>query len=201
MSTPKPIFDFLTQPENLAVALEVSDYVQKLLVENHQKFWQFANAEIDHLLDDSALSEKWTWEKFPLNRLRTTWQKAYLIPKTQLSSTPFLQFAIGQAGRESGFRPYFGVVWNEFPNDFEHPQLTKLTGMVVGQGITITSTLPRWIRWDYLAPSLTLPENIRRLHTEPQMMVSEAIQKFWRTFTILEPEMDEINRILREGSA
>jgi hypothetical protein len=199
MSTPKPIFDFLTRPENLQVALEVSDYVQKLLEENHQKFWQLANAEVENLLDASPLSEKWAWEKFPLNRLRTTWQKAYLVPKTQVVSASFLRFAIGQASKKSGFRPFYGVSWNKPPDDFEHPRLTKLTGMTVAQGITILEP-PRWIRWDYLAPSLTLPENIRRMQEEPETIVKEVIQKFWHTFTILEPEMDAVNRTIREAT-
>jgi len=40
MDYKEPILDFLQQPENLPLALEVSKQVEALRLYNHQVFWQ-----------------------------------------------------------------------------------------------------------------------------------------------------------------
>ena len=169
MSIEEPVFDFLTQPDNLTVALEVAAQVEQLKHRMHQAFWSEFNPRMDLKVKQSEYAQAWQYHLHPANSYRKGWGKSYIAPKTTgNTSIPHLQLAFGQSTSQSDFRLYWGVNWNtQPPKDFNHPALVTLTALLINRNIT-TIEVPMWIRWGSTKYIPYSADFLSRMYREPR---------------------------------
>jgi hypothetical protein len=195
MTASKEILDFLTQPQNLTLALDITDYIDELKRNTHHVFWQALNNELNSRLMLSDLAGKWLFQQFPVKRLRKDWEKCHIKPAESVAASQ-LQFTIGQSVPESNFHLYCGVCWNRPPIDFFHPRLTGLSGMVIAEGLTVMEP-PVWLGWNYISIIPFTQDFIYGMYNEQQDFVVKAGQTIWELFIKFQPEMETINQIIK----
>lgn len=69
MLSDESVFEFLSQSDNLPVALEVARYVEKLRKTLHERFWATFNLRIKRNLVDTNLSQSWEYKNGNCSRL------------------------------------------------------------------------------------------------------------------------------------
>lgn len=194
MPASKEILDYLTQPDNLKLALEMSEHLDELKRKTHQDFWVYMNQDMKRRIAECAPGSQWTFMEFPVRRLRSNWEKSYIVPILRNPSTPYLSLALGQATSDNNFHLMWGVQWNNNSENFEHPALTQLKGMVIACGAS-TVELPKWLGWSFL-PYIPFTHNyIHQMYSNKVAFIHEISEFIWNAFTKLQPLMDEVNML------
>lgn len=196
MSVNEPINDFLAQPENLSIALEVADYIDRLKRRLHKRFWTDFNPRMKLTVKDSIYSTSWTYRPHPAKNYRSNWAKSYISPRATAESNPhMLQLAFGQGPSSSDYRLYWGVRWTKPPEDFDSSELTKLAGLLLARGISIVES-PRWVSWGWYKYVPYEMEFLHRMQTEHEAFVDEIAGDVWQLFEEVRPSLEAINQQL-----
>ena len=198
MSTEDDIFEYLAAPENLPVALEISDYVEQLKHNIHWRFWTTYNPRMEQKLTTSEFGSDWVYHPHPARRYRTAWGKSYIAPEGETDKIPQLRVAFGQGSQASNFNFFWGANWNKQPQDFDHPSMTKLKSELVARDMNIVERdWPGWGKYKYSAFDV---EFMIRMYQESETLISEIVEDFWQFFTELRPILDEINISLKNAN-
>jgi hypothetical protein len=186
----KAICDFLTQTDNLPVALEVAEYIVTLKKDLHIKFWKaYNNAMVNRLMEFNS-----AWKYLPLKKYRKDWEKSFIVPVLPTNSpVPGLSVVFGQGTQEYTYRFFWGVRWTKPPANFDHLSLTTLQSKLVGKRISIVEG-PWWIRWGYYKFG---PQDVHFLHlmqNDPDKLVGEISGDVWDLFLEVKALLEEINK-------
>jgi len=189
------VIEYIAQPENLPVALEVADAVQNLRESIHRQFWPFFSEQYQEKLFDSEYTEQWKYFPFPITHLKKEYEISILSPirpKEQDSSA--LLFIFGQGSRENHYRLLMGVAWNGVIGDPNHPALNNLKRQLISQ--QLTTSWEWWPGWKYLDYSLGSGEFMLKFYHTPKEVVTELAEEFWQLFLELRPTIESINQEL-----
>lgn len=199
MAIAKDILNYLTQPENLALALEISDHVDELKRQTHYDFWIAFNHEIQTRLSESDLHTQWAYQPFDVERMRTDWNQAYMQPVLRDDPVSFLQFAVGQASSKNNFSLMWGVLWNKTPENYPSLSLANLKSTILANKMTIMDAAPRWLGWNYLPYTPFTYSFIHRMHSERESFVGEVVETVWKAFQEMQADMHRINQSVLQG--
>ena len=117
MSTDESIFSFLTQPENLTVALEVADHVEQLKRQMHQSYLVLSSTLAWMSKSNNRnMPRLWSYLPHPARAYRKDWAKSSIAPiLINNQPVPQLVIVLGQSTLQSAYRLFWGVSWNMTP--------------------------------------------------------------------------------------
>lgn len=199
MSTEESIFEFLTLPENLSVALEVAGQVEQLKHQMHQAFWAEFNPRMDLKVKQSEYAQTWHYQSHPARAYRKDWAKSSIAPiQTAKSPMPQTVLVLGQSTIKSDYRLFWGVSWSMSPpKDFNHPALTTLIAKLGSWNIT-TIELPIWIRWGFTQFVPYGSDFLSRMYREREVLIREIVDQVWDLFIELRPTLETLNASVAE---
>lgn len=187
------VFDFLAQPENLPVALEISTYIDKLKNICHRNFWNKFNLKMKGFLVESDLNKSWEYKiKLRENAYLKPWERNKIVPIGQKEGKPFLYAFFGQTSIESHFRIYWGVEWNSKPEYIKNSTLTKLTDYLnMWESTSGWSNSVRHCYFDYWIYS---PEFLQKMHENSEGFVTKISNDYFAILSTICPLMEQINQ-------
>lgn len=194
MNINNEIYKLLIQPENLAMAMEISDYLDEIKYQTHFDIWSGINPALKGFLVESNYAKNWQLRPFKIKSLKKEWGKGYIYPISSNQETPLLEFAFGQAGKTNSYRLFYGVVFtkdSQLKNDLIS---TRLKGEIISQGLTLTS--PNWPGWNYLPQIPYTHEFIVGMTTHKDTYIQNAAKMIWDMFINLAPHLDAVNQSL-----
>jgi hypothetical protein len=195
MNPSREILDFLTKPENIHVALEVSEYVETLKRQTHHDFWVSMNQMLAVKVE-SEFRGQWAFQKFPINNLRSDWKIASIrMHVHQESAPPLLSFGVGQDSQEKKYQLFCGVLHH----NVEGVSLIGLRGLLVS--LELGNTSDYWAGWGNLPVTPFTPEFVSSVHGRRDAFVAEVADMVWERFTRLRSEMEAINQEILRASA
>ncbi len=189
------VFEFLTQPQKLSVALEIANYVERLKRSLHPIFWKNFNLNIKRRLVDSELSARWKYQiKLSAKAHREGWEYNRFIPiLPDDSNFPFLSLRFGQGSFETNYRLRWGVRWTKAPANFMHPALTTLTSKLISFGIEEVHEDINIIMWGFYNQEIYSPEFLTEMYNQPDEWVDKIVSDVWQSFLDIAPLMETIN--------
>jgi hypothetical protein len=193
MSYEDKIIDFLAQPENLSVALEVADYVQKLREQTHRKFWSEFSEVVTDRLEGSEYSDHWVFERLPDNN----WEKNYgicsLRPTLQRrSNSPLLGVSMQQGSSSNYYRLLMGIQWSQEPTEeIKLPSLEKLILQL--EAMNMKQSSKRWPRWNWLQYRIRGEKFLSSFNRDPEAFVNEVVDTYWQFFIQVQPLVAAVN--------
>ena len=128
MSYEEKILQFLAKPENLPVAFEVAEYLQKLKEFTHQMFWSNFSEAMTVRMEDSLYNDKWEFAPISEENWNRQWEIGAIRPKGQLDpDKPVLQVGIQQGSIANLFWLLVGVNWTPQPaKEYNVPSFEEL---------------------------------------------------------------------------
>lgn len=191
------VLDYIAQPENLPVALEVADAVQQLKEMIHKRFWPLFTQKTQLLLLNSDYSEHWKYVPFPENRLKKEYEVSNIMPvQPKGTESPILRVMFGQGGRNNDYRFVTGVVWGRKIPEPNHPALKDFKKELVSR--KLTGAWDWWPGWKYLPYALVGGEFMVKFYHAPNELVDELAEEYWQLFLDLLPVIEPINQALME---
>ena len=196
MSYEDKILNFLTQSENLPIAFQITEYVQKLKETNHQQFWPMLSIAMIEKLKSSEHGENWIY--VPLTQEK--WNEEYvgcgIQPIDGLSTDqPVIQIAFMQATPKNDLRLFMGVVClPKIPKDLNRENLNTLVEELIRLGMK--SPNYRWFGYHYLHYHLREESFIIKLHKEPQVLMDESSAIYWDFFLKIHPYVQAVHESL-----
>jgi hypothetical protein len=193
MSFEDAIIDYLAQPENLPIAIEVSEYIKKLKENLHRQFWQEFNNQMKQIILSSEFSESWEFAPFPIRRLKKEYERCSIRPKNpDDKKTPALQVMFCHGYRSNYYQFYRGVSWNDDIKEFEHPLLDKLKAQLIERDLVNDDW--RWAGWNWYPYRAQGEKFMLKMYHEPEEMVAELRDDIWKLFIDFRPLLEEINK-------
>lgn len=192
MSYKDEILAFLGKPENLEIALEVSDYMTEFREKAHKQFWVMFTQNFQERLVKSNYHGKWRFQPLPSDKYSTQLGKCYLIPnQAGKMDKPLLKFAIGQGNRPNFYQLYRGVCWiGEAPKQPDH-YLIELQNLLKEKGLTQTDS--NWPGYDVTPYHVQSNNFIMQFKQNPEKKINQIANDFWSLFEDLRPLLEEIN--------
>jgi hypothetical protein len=192
------VLDYIAQPENLPVALEVADAVQQLREIIHRRFWPLFAQYVQLRLLNSEFAESWRYIPFPGTRLKKEYEGSYISPiQPKGTGSPFLHVMFGQGGRDGHYHFVTGVTWGRKLPDPNHPTLKDLKKELVSR--KLTGAWDWWPGWRNLPYALEGGDFMVKFYHTPNEVVEELAEEYWQLFLDLRPVIEPINKAL-EGS-
>lgn len=193
MSVNKAVFDFLVQQDNLAVAMEMSEYVEQLQLDMHKRFWSTYNVYMDQKIKGNKDASLWKFSPYQTRRIRKDWEKSRIVFNSPNNNNQsHLQLVFAQSNKESNYCLYWGVCWNKPPEKFNSPALTTLAAELVSRNITITEP-PKWIYWGNYKYKIYEADFLIRCYLQIDELIEEIVGDVWTLFSDLRPLMEKIN--------
>lgn len=191
------VLEYIAQPDNLPVALEVADAVQKLKDTVHRQFWPLFSTEVNQRVAHSEYAEKWIYVPFPQKRIKKEYEVSYLKPnQPQGTGGPVLTVMFGQGGHDNHYRLLSGVNWGRKLPPPNHPALKDFKKELASR--KLTNSWDWWIGWKYLQYSLEGGEFLSKYYQAPNKAVEELADEYWNLFLDLHPLVESINQALAE---
>ena len=189
------VFDFITKSENLSVALEVANYVERLKDTLHPLFWEMFNSKIMGRIVDSGFSNSWKYKiKLSAKAYKSGWTYNEFLPiRERDSDTPFLFMRFGQGSSETNYRLRWGVRWTKAPTSFMHPALTTLTSTLISLGLEEVHEDNNIIKWGFYNQEIYSLEFLTEMYNHPDEWVDKIVSDVWQSFLDIVPLMETIN--------
>jgi hypothetical protein len=191
------VLEYIALPENLPVALEVAEAVQKLRDNIHRQFWPLFSTEVNQRLTHSVHAETWKYVSYPLSRLKKEYETCSL-QSVQLKGIecPVLSVIFGQGGRDGNYRLLTGVAWGKKIPDPNHPTLKDFKKELYNRKLSVSWDL--WPGWKYLDYALEGGEFMAKFYQTPNEVVGELADEYWLLFLDLLPIIEPINQALSQ---
>jgi len=192
MSYKDEVIAFLSQPENLEIALEVSDYIKELRINVHKKFWVMFTRKIQDRLANSAYRGQWRFQPLPKDKWSTQLGKCYLVPdQAGKIDKSLLQFAVGQGHTHNFFQLYRGVCWiGDAPKQDLH-RMKELEFFLKEKDLTKTDK--NWPGYSWLPYRIQSNKFIIQFQNNPEEAIDLIVTEIMQLFEELRPLLEEIN--------
>lgn len=198
MSYEDAILDFLAKPENLPIALEVAEYVEKLKDSMLEKFWLEFAAQLEGRFDEAKHAPDWKFRKTNTDNLLDKWTRCAISPNRPASAAPaYTEVCFEHNGRGWGYRFYLGVRWTKPVEKIDpFPSLERLRKVMLKHGLKKSSSWgPGWKWTPFYAHGETF---LIRMGNDPEKFVAEMVGQTWDLFVALEKHLDRVNQDLQE---
>jgi hypothetical protein len=194
MSYEDKIIDFLAQPENLSVALEIADYVQKLREKTHRRFWPEFSEVVTDRLEGSEYADHWVFERLPDNNWEKNWGICSLRPVLESrSNAPYLEVSMQQSASNNYYRLLTGVHWSKEPTgETDLPTLEKL--ILQMDAMNMKQSSKPWPRWSWLPYRIRGEKFLLNYNQDPEAFVNEVVDTYWQFFTQVRPLVAAVNQ-------
>lgn len=191
------ILDFLAQPENLGVAMQIAEYVQKLREKTHRGFWPMFNDAIKDRLDATDYGGQWIYVPQARDKWRTRWGEWSIRPAQKSHSNQrVMQAAMQQSTIEANFRLLLGACWTSDPKKgVRSPAFDQLVERL--KEMQLVQSNSKWPGWNWLDYQIRSEKFILRASSEPYALVNEIADTFWQFFLDIRPWLEAVNDEVR----
>ena len=197
MDIDKPIVDFLREPQNISLAIEIAGYVEKLKEDLHREFWETVNKKMLERENASEIPKNWQLVPFPMGKIRSShWQRVHVQPIIKPKPPFFLQMVLGQTSGQGNYTLVRGVAWNKKVEDWSHPNLEALTSKLKLKGFTRGDNW--WPSYELYKSQLEGPEFMVQMANDMNAAVDEILNDWWELFLEIRPLMEEVNQAISE---
>ena len=187
MSYEEDVLNFLAKQENLHIAFEVADYVQKLKEDTQRKFWSAFSNQMRVRIENSDFREKWKFDPYPMSKLKANGKGCWLIPKAVNKSVPRLVFQ--QSSHTDEYRLLFGLFW-DYRGDFSHPVMLEMKQMLIQRNLTKENEW--WFGWNWYKYRAQGEVLIAKMHQDLENTIDEVVDDFWQFFLEFQPLIEDI---------
>ena len=192
MSYEDKILDFLAKSENLPIAFQIAEYVQKLKETTHQRFWPMFSEFMSERLGASTYGEDWSFVPPPPERWEKSYENCYLRPtQSQYPNQPVLNVAIQQGSPNNNFRLLMGVIWTpEPPKESVSKSFEVLVERLIEMNRTHSSD--KWPGWNWLHHRARGEQFVMKMHNEPEGLMDELSEMYWDFFLAIHPFINDV---------
>jgi hypothetical protein len=200
MDQQKPIFEFLSKPENLTIALEVAKYADTLRKRLHESFWEEITRALQTRMGASSFTDRWLVSTLGDFDKAYASRNIYLktIPETFTGST--LSVCLMQSAPSGKYRLYYGLVWSKTRSAPLSDSYSKLLQRSRENGFSEKGQVPWWPACTYLeiypgTDEFTLEYGVNRAE-----FIDRLAERVWAYFVNIEAELYQFNQdMLRDG--
>lgn len=199
MNNPNTILNFLEQPENLPLALEVARQVQNLRPHMQRAFWDEFLLALQTQLSQSLNKDRWeiskqggfespyTNIKIQAKPIPTSFSGSYLVVSLMQEPPP-------------DYRLRYGLLWAR--KDRPAPDSDTFRNLLTHSQIFGFSNLnqdPWWPAYQEMNICLRSDEFILAFGTQRKEFIERQVEKIWKYFSALEQTLHELNQELFQG--
>jgi len=185
------ILTFLSKPENIDVALEIGEYVEKLKPFLLEKFWKMYAETLKSYLTKSEYSDDWEITHNFDSGIIKNYTRCSISPKiARKLDTNLLQACLEHSVISESFRLVLGVRWTIEMSDESNVILAELAPKLPIPGYGKSKWWPAYYRMNYYGYGKNF---LVRMGTDSEYLVNEIVDKSWSFFIDLEPTLTRIN--------
>jgi hypothetical protein len=197
MNSHEQIVEFLLKPENLPVALEVTQQVQNLRRHTHETLWKEVQTALTDRLAASQLSGRW------IITSQNNFDVAYKCIEIKLRSVPasskvnYLEACLEQGTPAENYQLYYGLVWaleegSVPPGTAFRTLLEKSKSL----GVSDDNRNSWWTMKCFLN---VFPRSDEFLMKYNPVFIEELAEQVWGYFERVEPDLYQLNQELFQG--
>lgn len=199
MNYQEKILEFLQQPENLPVALEVVRHVDALRPHLHRAFWTEIGAALNQRLSESPCADRWVIDN------EGSFDQTYRNVKIRIKSLPATfkgsHLVVGlMQERAPSYAMLYGLLWAV--KDRPAPEIEAfhtLLHISKEAGFSEKDSNSWWPRYHYLNLLPRSDEFILDYGLQPTVFIDELADKIWDYFIKLEPALYQLNQEVFQG--
>ncbi|MBK8905357.1 MAG: PD-(D/E)XK nuclease family protein [Anaerolineaceae bacterium] len=205
MTSEDPILNFLAEPGNLELAFEISEALNRLVIEMHGAFWPAVSEALAEKLEGSPeYSAYWSVDP-PTNASQyfESWMSCDLVPQgiEGRGKRPYASIILQQSTARSNYWLQYGVVLAMKPKNEYHvgPPLKLLEEKL--NTIGLSANPPWWIGVRQLPYYARLKEFTSRMATDRQQFMAELVGNLWQILETCHDEIVAYNQFVAENKA
>jgi hypothetical protein len=193
MPVDDPILQFIAQPENLPLALDISKKVERLKVTLHKQFWPAITAELRERLEASEYGDRWQLVGPAKGKETRDWAAASIKP-FPADERVFVYATLEQRTSQSDYRVNHGIHWSQqFHDQFETNAVRALIDRLNQQGFRTNS------HWPGVKPLdlwLRRQKFLLRMANDEETFIKETADILWNLFVEYESLLTAANKEL-----
>jgi hypothetical protein len=191
MDPVEDVYTFLSQPENIDIALEIAEYVEKLKGKAHDLFWEAFRLELMRKFSQENIGSTWEYSDKRENETGSWYIRARISQKGYSGKN--LSLCFGVVAKDQ----FYWGVWKHNLSDTEidNYSIKDLEMVLFERKITHTGPSPKWIAWgDYTKYQIKNREFLHQIFHDKEKLVSEIVNDFWQLFLECKPILEKINQ-------
>ncbi len=190
------IVEFLSDKDNLPLALDIADHVADVKLSINRQFWK----EITRKFNEELKHESLGWTAFIDDKKTLNGKCPGVSIRHNELKGPFV-FRV-----ERWDHLYYGVY---YPDDFEKPEevslqlpelqeLKKLVDRLATHGVTKTD--PKWLRWAYVFEFSAARKFFEEAVAVKDQLADSIFSESWKLFKSVRCPMEKANQEIRQTS-
>jgi hypothetical protein len=199
MAADPEILNFLSEKENIEMALKLIQYVDELKNETYVRFWRDVHTKLDTKIRKSPLEGTWsinpTYQGKAFTKDKKKITEIFLLPITSSKEKKSkLGISIGDDVEDYDYRFYYDIHWRDYnrPSKFQHPAMETIRQIVVRDGGECYDE-PIDLAWKGLGLKLFSSDFLFRMNHDHDQFIDELVGNFWAFFLKVKPSIEEIN--------
>lgn len=205
MTSEDPILNFLAEPGNLDLAFEISEALNRLVIEMHGAFWPAVSEALAEKLENSpAFSGYWAVDP-PTNASQyfESWMSCDLLPQgiEGMGKRPYACIILQQSTARSNYWLQYGVVFTMQPKNEYHKgsQLEALKEKL--RTIELSENPPWWIGVRQLPYYARLKEFTAKMAKDREQFLAELVGNLWHILETCHDEIAAYNQFIAANQA
>ena len=190
MDYKEPILDFLQQPENLPLAIEVSKQVEALRLYNHQVFWQDIYQALKKRLEFSDFADRWTISGGNVDRYDEAWRNLQI----RFGERHNLAVCLMQGNPAMKYQLYYGLCWDSERAAPVSNTFQTLIDKSKSAGVSNEKQSGWWPLVNYMN---MFPRSDEFILQYSPAFINELADRVWDYFLAVEPTLFQLNQELK----
>lgn len=201
MDYERAVIDFLAQPENLPVALEIAKQVEQTKNHLQIQFWHMFRDDMQKRLQEVDSTENWRALLTPDSDLLTAYTQCNIRYGLGGAKPLFLDVTL-EAGPPKWDRVLiYGLRWSQNqPVSPNLPTLTQLVHIMTDSGVTFNSS-QWWLMYVHMETRLRNDAFLVDFASNPELMIEEIGDIVWGLFQAVSKPLADVNQELFSMSA
>ena len=197
MDYQKQIVEFLSKPENLSIAVEVSKNMEALRKKFHKSFWEDITEALKIWIKDSNYSDRWFVEcedEYDLD-YKSCMISIKNIPKNYEGL--YLSLSLTQDPQRYKYRLHYGLVWNK---ECKTTPISNFYKQIINKsneaGFPASKGNIWWPTLSFLDIYLRSDEFLLQYGLGKAEFLNGLSERIWAYFEVIEPELYQFNKEL-----
>jgi hypothetical protein len=193
MNYDQSVVEFLAQPDNFAVAVEVAARIEKVRDHLQIRYWNEYRDEMRRRLQDGGLASHWDVTLSSKEMLLKRWANCKLTYRSPMQQPLYLNVGLESALSRSDFRLHYGLVWSQEvqqPLDGGIPADLLQALQALKCPLDATGYWLTYVEVDYRTRD---DDFLLRIANDSGTLVNEIADIVWRFFTTIRAPLEAAN--------
>lgn len=193
MNYEEEVRKFLATEENLPLALEIANQVNKMRAHYHRQFWKRFCQMCHQRLDSTAYNHYWELNDSVLSNLWGAWAGACFQPRKRSDQYRYLRIHIQQSTKTQNYSLQYGLSWSfEVTAKKPLPALESITNLE-------KKLLPPfgshrwWLAIQASEINLRGESTMLEMALNQDIFIENMVDKLWHLMTTYQQEIRTIN--------